>query len=396
MKSDNIMINRRILFDGGMGTQLTARGLTGSCPEMHLVTDFDKVAAIHADYAAAGSTVVTTNTFGGNPIKLRKHGLEARAEELCALGVRAAKQGAAGRALVAMDIGPTGELMEPFGTLTFDDAYAAFRLQADVARREGADLIIIETMASLMEAKIAALAARDAGVPFVLSFTFEQNGRTLMGNTPAVCAVAAKALGAAVLSTNCSGGPEQMLPIISTYAQYSDLPIMAQPNAGLPQVIDGKTVFPYSAEAMVEPVRALIAAGANAIGGCCGTTPAHIAGFNSLDFGPVERAVMPDMICSERDVVRVDELHDLPELPLDEAEDFDGDEPALIVDLTGCDADDALESLTALTTMVHVPLIFKGGDEETMRAVLRAYPGAAGVIGFDALAPECGAVAISC
>lgn len=394
MKSANIMINRRVLFDGGMGTQLTARGLTGNCPEMHLVTDFNEVVRIHADYVAAGATVITTNTFGANAIKLSKHGLAARAAELARLGVQAARSAAGDRALVAFDIGPTGELMEPFGALSCAAAYDAFLEQARAARDAGADLAIIETMSSLLEAKQAALAAHDAGLPFVLSFTFEGNGRTLMGDAPEACAVTADALGACMLATNCSGGPEQMLPIINTYAQYSSLDLLCQPNAGLPQVVDGVTTFPYSPENMLEPMRALIAAGAAAIGGCCGTTPAHIAAFAALEFGPVPRPAPERMICSARNWARVSELHDLPRLPLDEAMDYDGDAPALIVDISGLDADDACEQLRDLTSMVYLPLVFEGDDESVLKAVLRAYPGAAGVVGHAALAAECGAVAL--
>lgn len=394
MKNVSIMLNRRVLFDGGMGTQLSARGLAAVCPEMNLVNDFDKVVAIHADYAAAGATVLTTNTFGANAIKLGKHGLAARAAELNALGVKAARQAAdaaGGDVLVALDMGPTGELMSPFGELTFDRAYAAFREQADAGRAAGADLAIIETMSSLAEGKIAALAARDAGLPFVLSFTFEASGRTLMGDTPECCAVTAEALGAELLATNCSGGPEQMLPIIQTYAASTSLPLLCQPNAGLPQVINGQTTFPYSPEAMLEPMRALIAAGADAIGGCCGTTPAHISAFSALEFGLKPRPAVGPALCSTREVARISDAQGLAELPLDEAEDFDGDSPALIVNVEGFDAGDALELLESLTSMVHAPLVFKGEDEATLRALINAYAGVPGVIGHAALARECGA-----
>lgn len=394
MKSANIMINRRVLFDGGMGTQLTARGLTGNCPEMHLVDDFDEVVRIHADYIAAGATVVTTNTFGANAVKLKKHGLADRAAELARLGVQAARKAAGDKALVAFDMGPTGELMEPFGTLSCTAAYDAYCQQAQAAQAAGADLAMIETMSSLLEAKQAALAAHDAGLPFVLSFTFEGNNRTLMGDAPEACAVLAGALGACMLATNCSGGPEQMLPIIDTYAQYSSLPLLCEPNAGLPRVVGGVTTFPYSPENMLDPMRALIAAGADAIGGCCGTTPAHIAAFNTLEFGYKPRPQLAAMICSSRNVARVSELHDLPRLTLDVAADYDGDAPAVIIDLSGVDADDACEQLMDLTSMIYLPLVFSGDDEAVLKAVLRAYPGAAGVLGHAALAAECGAVAL--
>lgn len=394
MKNVSILINRRVLFDGGMGTQLIARGLEAICPEMNLINDFDKVVAIHADYAAAGATVLTTNTFGANAIKLGKHGLAARAKDLNALGVRAALKAAGEGALVALDMGPTGELMAPFGELTYGAAYAAFREQADAGKAAGADLAIIETMSSLAEGKIAALAARDAGLPFIMSFTYEASGRTLMGDTPACCAITAEALGATMLATNCSGGPEQMLPIIKAYASATSLPLLCQPNAGLPQVVDGVTTFPYTPEAMLEPMRALIAAGADAIGGCCGTTPAHIAAFSQLDFGISPRPAVEPALCSPREAVRLASAEGLPELPLDEAEDFDGDAPALIVNADGNDAEDALELLASVTSMVHAPLIFKGEDEAVLRALVNAYAGVPGVLGHAELARECGARAL--
>lgn len=397
MESANIMLNRRILFDGGMGTQIAARGLYAACPEMLLESDFEAIARIHSDYASSGATIVSTNTFGANPIKLSKLGLEKAAQRLNGLGVRAARQGAAGRALVALDMGPTGELLAPFGEMSFKEVYDAYFEQASSGKAAGADLAIIETMTSLREGKAAALAARDAGLPFVLSFTYEPNGRTLMGDLPNCCAAAAQALGALMLGSNCSGGPEQMLPIIEIYARSTHLPILCQPNAGLPIVENGVTRFPYSPENMLEPMRALIAAGADAIGGCCGTTPAHIAAFSGLEFGPRAHAAVPEAICSGRIAVRVDELgaiDALPALPLDEAGDFDGDAPALIVDVNEYDCESAIELMEGAASMVYAPMILRGGSADVLRSLLRAYPGVAGVIGNGELAAQCGAVAI--
>ena len=392
MTSANILINHRVLFDGGMGTQIAARGLDTSCPELNLVNAFDDVVRIHMDYIGTGSTVITTDTFGANAIKLRRMGLQSRAVEFMTTGVRAARRAVelcGGNARVAADIGPTGELLAPFGELTYDEAYAAFRAQADAARAAGADLAIIETMSSLLEGKLAALACRDAGLPFILSYTFEGGVRTLMGDTPAACAVTAESLGALAIATNCSGGPEQMLETVRQYRAYTSLPILAQPNAGLPELVDGAVRYPYTPELMTAPMQALLDAGADAAGGCCGTGPEHIRAIAGLEIAPVKaHASVGAMIASSREVAALDGLaaDSLTRMPLSEAEDYDDEEPQ-IVDIDGESPGDAYEMLESLTTMVHVPLFFTGGDAELRAQLMRRCNGCPGEFVDGALLP---------
>ena len=286
---EEVLAGRKpLLFDGGMGTMLQQAGLAaGAVPELLCLTDAAKITAIHAAYVAAGSDVVTTNTFGANALKLAEAahaaGLVRVPTVTQVFNAAVACARAANPRYVAADIGPTGSLLRPLGTLSFDDAYDLFAAQVCAARDAGADLLVIETMADILEAKAAVLAAKEnCDLPIFCTMTFGEDGRTFLGTTPEVAAVTLGALGVDVLGINCSLGPADVAPLAERMVAWAPCPVMVQANAGLPSVVDGQTVYDIEPHAYCEAVAPMLGAGVSVVGGCCGTTPEYIAGLKEL------------------------------------------------------------------------------------------------------------------
>ncbi len=288
-----LMDERILVFDGAMGTMLQAKGLrTDECPEIYNLFHKDVILDIHRQYVEAGCDIIQTNTFGANRIKLSQYGLANSAVEINRSAVDIAKRAGMDRALVAGDIGPMGKLLYPLGDGTFEKVYEAFYEQAKTLVEEGVDLINIETMSDLHEAKIAVMAAKAAGnVPIICTITYQNNLRTLMGTDPETAVSILEALGVDVIGTNCGFGPDKMVEIIERSYKLSDTYLIAQPNAGLPRLVGEKTVYDLSASNMASFVEPLIRAGVNIIGGCCGTTPEHMKGIAAAvkGFIPIPR-----------------------------------------------------------------------------------------------------------
>ena len=284
-----------LVFDGAMGTQLQERGLAaGELPELLCLSNPDEITDVHAAYVAAGADVVTTNTFGANREKL---GGAATVEQIFTAAVACARR--SGARYVAADIGPTGQLLEPMGTLPFDEAYALFAEQARAATAAGADLFIIETMADLAEAKAALLAVQEnSDLPAFVTMTFAEDGRTFLGTTPEVAAVTLSSLGADALGINCSLGPNDLVPLVARMLPWAKCPVMVQANAGLPRVEGDRTVFDVHPSEYCEAVARMLDAGVNIVGGCCGTSPEYTAGERALLAGrePAPREVR-DWFC---------------------------------------------------------------------------------------------------
>lgn len=268
-----------IVFDGAMGTMLQKSGLrAGECPELLNLTNPELIANVHREYIAAGAQVVTTNTFGGTSAKLKTYGLESKCYDINYQGVDIAKNAAAGKAYVAASLGPTGKLLPPMGDMDFDEIYKIFQEQVLAFKAACADLVIIETMVDLQETRAALLAVKEnSDLPVICSVTFDERMRTLTGSDPITVATVLEGLGADVIGANCSGGPAQLLPVIEQLAAVCARPIIVQPNAGLPELIDGETVFRLSPNNFASYAPQLVAAGARCLGGCCGTTPLHIS-----------------------------------------------------------------------------------------------------------------------
>lgn len=262
------------VLDGAMGTMLQQAGLRpGEAPEKMNFERPDVIVDIHRQYVEAGSQVIYANTFGANARKLRASG--HRVNETILRAVSLARQASQGRALVALDVGPIGELLEPMGTLTFEEAYDLFAEMMRAGDKAGADLIAIETMTDLQEARAALLAAKEqTRLPVLVTMSFEENVRTMTGCTVSAMARTLAGLGADALGVNCSLGPDKLAEIVREMRVNTALPIVAKPNAGLPDPVTGG--YSMSPEAFARAMRALVEAGASVIGGCCGTSPAYI------------------------------------------------------------------------------------------------------------------------
>jgi 5-methyltetrahydrofolate--homocysteine methyltransferase len=273
-----------------MGTLLQERGLDdGGCGEAWNVERPEKVRAIHAEYAAAGATVLTTNTFGGTRPRLAQHGMADRVVELNRAAVELARSVAAEHgALVAGDIGPTGELLSPLGALEPADAENVFAEQLTGLLQGGIDLVLIETMSDLGEVEAAVSAARLAApqLPVVATLSFDTNLRTMMGVTPAQAVEALAALGVEAVGANCGRGPDEMELIAGELAAArdadadADVLLIAQSNAGLPKLVGDRFAYDVPVASLAEHARRLHALGIDLIGACCGSTPAHVAAMH--------------------------------------------------------------------------------------------------------------------
>jgi 5-methyltetrahydrofolate--homocysteine methyltransferase len=285
-----------VLADGAMGTMLFSAGLQfGDPPEVWNLSHPDVVRRIHRGYLEAGSRIVMTNTFGGNRLRLGLHKLEDRVVELnqtAALLLRGEVDAAGGRALVAGDIGPTGAIMEPTGTLPYEEAVETFAEQATGLVAGGVDLIWIETMSDLMEIRAAIEGVRRvaAGIPLITTMTFDTRGHTMMGVSPEQAVKALRAWGADAVGGNCGNGPDELLAVIERMrAADPDAVLVGKSNAGMPELVEMQAVYRSDPETMATAASAMIDAGATIIGGCCGTTPAHLAAMAPLTTRAVSR-----------------------------------------------------------------------------------------------------------
>jgi methionine synthase I (cobalamin-dependent) len=268
-----------VVTDGAWGTQLQMRGLpTGACPDAWNLSNAELVEQVARAYAEAGSQIILTNTFGANRFILARHGLAEQVAEVNRAGVTISKRGAAGRALVFASMGPSG-VMLMMGQVSEDALLAAFVDQAKAMAEAGADGIVVETMSDLAEAKLAVKAARTTGLPVVACMTFDSGAnkdRTMMGVTPEQAAEQLTAEGADVIGSNCGHGVASMVEIARHLRAATDRPIWIKANAGLPELVDGKTVYRQTPDEFAAFVPQLLEAGAAFLGGCCGTSPDFI------------------------------------------------------------------------------------------------------------------------
>ena len=299
---------RRLIFDGGMGSLLQARGLAaGEAPELWNLLHPEQIAQVHRQYREAGADVLTANTFGANRLKLA--GTPYQAAEIIAAGVRLAKE--AGGAYTALDMGPTGKLLAPYGELELEEAIAAFAEMAAAGEAAGADFALIETMGDLMEVKAAMLAIRESTrLPIVVTMTFDGQGKLLMGADIETAVTTVQALGADALGMNCGLGPHQFTELLPRLLACSSVPVLLSPNAGLPVSVNGETMYTVGPGEFAEAMAEMARMGAHALGGCCGTTPEHIAALKAacrdIPFVPPERK-RETKVCSGRATVRFGE-----------------------------------------------------------------------------------------
>lgn len=298
-----------MILDGGMGTMLQAKGLKlGEHPELAALDHPDWLLDIHRAYAEAGSQILCANTFGTNREKLKRTGRTV--EEVIPPSIAIAKEAAAGRALVALDLGPVGQLLEPTGTLDFETAVNIFAQQVRCAVSAGADLVMIETMTDLQECRAALLAVKEnSTLPVLVSMTYEERGRTFLGHAPACVALTLEGMGADAIGINCSLGPREMPALVEELTRWTTLPVSVKPNAGLPD--PGGAGYDITADQFAAAMAELTGLGVKCYGGCCGTTPEYIAKLCKALEGRTIREVprtVPAAVCSPVCAVPIDRV----------------------------------------------------------------------------------------
>ena len=298
-----------VILDGGMGTMLQAKGLKlGEHPELAALEHPDWLLDIHRAYVEAGTQILCANTFGANREKLRRTGKTV--EEVIPPSIAIARQAAGGRALVALDLGPTGQLLEPTGTLDFEAAVDIFAQEVRCAVSAGADLVMIETMTDLQECRAALLAVKEnSDLPVLVSLTYEERGRTFLGHAPACAALTLEGMGADAIGINCSLGPREMPGLVEELTRWTTLPISVKPNAGLPD--PGGAGYDITADQFADAMAQLTELGVKCYGGCCGTTPEYIAKLCRALEGRTIREIprqVPAAVCSPVCAVPIDRV----------------------------------------------------------------------------------------
>lgn len=384
-----------LLFDGAMGSELAKRGLrSGDCPEVLNVENPDLIKTVHKEYINSGAMVITTNTFGANDIKLKHTGYKT--EEIIENAVYNAKSAIDGKeVLIALDIGPIGKLLEPSGSIAFEDAYDIFSKQIIKGAECGIDIILIETMTDLNEVRAAVLAAKEnTNLPIFCTMSFERNARTFMGCSAESMAIILEGLGVDAIGINCSIGPKEMLPIINKVIEYSNLPIMVQPNAGLPIISDGSTIYNISDKEFKEEIVKFINKGVNIVGGCCGTTSEYISELaNEVQkLKPIKREIKKlNFVGTASKIISLEDITVMGErLEVIEEEDFgylvDGafeqEEEVDILDINiltqGNDEVATIKKfLKELQGIVNTPIQITSSNPKVLEEALRIYNGKA-------------------
>ena len=288
MKITDYLKENLLFLDGGMGTLLQARGLLpGELPERWCVSRPEVITEIHKSYYDAGSNVVNTNTFGASVLKFSKAELEEIISAAISCARRAAEQSdTAHEKWVALDVGPTGRMLKPYGDLDFEDAVEIFAKTISLGEKHGADLVFIETMNDSYETKAALLAAKEScSLPVFVSNAYGEDGKLMTGASPAAMVALLEGMGADAVGVNCSLGPRALAPVVEEYLKYASVPVLLKPNAGLPKAVDGKTVYDVLPSEFAQDVGALVKSGVRIAGGCCGTTPEYIRATVSASQG---------------------------------------------------------------------------------------------------------------
>jgi len=407
------LVKQKILvLDGATGTNLLKAGMPiGVCPEKWILENPEVLINLQIDYINAGSNIIYAPTFSGNRIKLEEYGLENDLEkinkELVALSKEAvAKTGY--RAYVAGDLTMTGRQLYPIGTMTLEELINVYKEQIVCLVEAGVDLLVVETMMSLAEARAALIAAKEVcDLPVIVSMTFNEDGRTLYGTNPETAVTVLQSLGADAIGVNCSTGPEEMIPLVESMAKYANVPVLAKPNAGMPELVDGETIYSMTPETFAEYGRRLVAAGASMIGGCCGTTSAHITSLAQT----VRLMEVPELsdkrrrlLASERQMLEIDidgsflvvgerinptgkkQLQQqLREGNLDmvlqmaeEQEEMGASVLDINVGMNGIDEDEMMQKVIyEVTNTVDLPLCIDSSHVDVIEHALRIYPGRA-------------------
>lgn len=275
--------DRIVLFDGAMGTELYRKGLKiGECPELMNLTNQDVVYEIHKSYIDAGSDVIETNTFGANRARLKGYNLEGKLSEIIENAIKIAEKASNGKP-IALSVGPTGLFMKPVGDVSYEELYDIYSEVARASACKDIGLVIIETMMYMEEMKAAIKAFKEnTNMEIICSMTYGENGKTIMGEDAENVSLELNSLGINAMGANCSTGPDKMIDVIKKIVKVSNVPVIAQPNAGLPELKDGKLTYNMTINHFVDDIDKIIKCGAKIVGGCCGTTPEFIRSMRTL------------------------------------------------------------------------------------------------------------------
>ena len=400
------------VLDGATGTNLQKAGMpTGACPEAWILDHPEVLIHLQMDYINAGSNIIYAPTFGGNRIKLEEYGLDRELEQINAKLVALSKEAVARtgyRAYVAGNLTMTGRQLYPIGNLKLEELIDVYKEQIRCLVAAKVDLLVVETMMSLAEARAALIAARETcDLPVIISMTYNEDGRTLYGTQPETAVGVLQSLGADAIGINCSTGPEEMIPLVERMRRYANLPILAKPNAGMPELVDGETVYAMTPEQFAGYGRRLVEAGAGIIGGCCGTTKEHITALAQT----VRLMEVPEvshqkrrLLASERQMLEIDidggflvvgerinptgkkklqeQLReDCLDLVVQMAEEQEENGAAILdinVGMNGIDEDEMMQKvLYEVTSTVNLPLCIDSSYVNVIEHALRIYPGRA-------------------
>lgn len=398
-----------IILDGATGSNLMAKGMPmGVCPEAWIYDHKDAIVSLQREYVEAGTNILYAPTFTANRIKLAEYGQVERLEEINRAMVRYSREAAEGKALVAADLTMTGQQLYPVGDFMFEDLVDVYKEQLQAIIKEGVDLIVVETMMSLQECRAALLACKETcDLPVMISLTYNEDGRTLYGTRPDTAMIVLQNMGADVVGINCSTGPEDMIELVEQMEAVADIPILVKPNAGLPELENGETVYKMTPEEFAASCEKLLDAGAAFIGGCCGTTPSHIKALSDMAKGRGVTLPKPKhlpYITSERQNVLVDKegafrvvgerinptgkkalQEELRAGSLQMVRQFAMDQEqagASVLDVNmgtnGIDEKEMMiEAVYEVSSTVDLPLCIDTSYVDVMEAALRIYPGRA-------------------
>lgn len=407
------LVRQKILvLDGATGSNLQRAGMpTGICPEQWILEHPEVLVKLQADYINAGSNIIYAPTFTCNRIKLEEYGLEEQLTQMNRQLVALSKEAVAKtgyRAYVAGNLTMTGRQLYPIGKLTLEELIEVYKEQIRILADAGVDLLVVETMMSLAEARAALIAAKETcELPVIVSMTYNEDGRTLYGTDPKTAVVVLQSLGADAIGINCSTGPAEMIPLVEHMKRYANVPILAKPNAGMPELIDGETVYAMTPEEFALHGRSLVQAGAGIVGGCCGTTPAHITALAQT----VRLMEVPEiseekkrLLASERQMLEIDIngkflvvgerinptgkkklQEELRKGSLDMVVRFAEEQEekgAAVLDINmgtnGIDEDEMMQkAIYEVTSVSNLPLCIDSSYVEVIEHALRIYPGRA-------------------
>ena len=403
MNFKEFLKNNLVFLDGGMGTMLQEYGMgAGEKSETWNLTRPDIITNIHKAYFESGSNVVSTNTFGANSLKFT----ELELEEVIKAAIEHAKTARdsfndSHYRFIALDIGPTGKLLAPFGDLEFDDAVEIFAKTVRLGVKFGVDLIVIETMTDSLETKAAVIAAKEnSTLPVLVSNAYSNGGRLLTGASPSVMVSLLEGLGVDIVGANCSFGPKQLEGVIDEILKNASIPVSLKPNAGLPQIKDGKIYYDVTPDCFGSDIAKMVEKGISAVGGCCGTTPEHIKNLSEAlkDFSRCEKAKNSKTLISSRSNVAIwnnevsigkidvpftyDNIDDIVESAL---ELQDNGANILYFDISDCDSDEVKDAVNEWQMMVDIPIMVNSKYPSLLEKFLRYYNGkaAVGKLEFD-------------